>query len=289
MAAARAWNLRYALRSLRRSPAFVALTVSTLGLAIGAVAGDLERGRHRAPRSAAVPARRSAGRSSRAPRRARTCRRSSRSPPSSTSSTASRPTCSTASPSSNSFTSTLRTDDRVERIRMSMPTADPVRHPRGPTDPRPPAGAGGRGSRRGDQPHPVARLVRRRSGGDRPHLSDVGASRTVIGVMGPEFRFPDDGSLLWIPGGVPRGGLRAGPLRHAAGGSPRSRASRREALVEQLATRGPPAPRALRRIARLRAPDRAAPADRAPARGGDRRPGGRRRCGCSSGRRPSSS
>ena len=26
-----------------------------------------------------------------------------------------------------------------------------------------------------------------------------GRPRTVIGVMGPDFRFPDDGSLLWIP------------------------------------------------------------------------------------------
>ena len=26
-----------------------------------------------------------------------------------------------------------------------------------------------------------------------------GQPRTVIGVMGPEFRFPDDGTLLWIP------------------------------------------------------------------------------------------
>src|SRR5688572_6926449 len=39
MGAARASHLRYAFRSLRRSPAFVVLTVATLGLAIGAVAG----------------------------------------------------------------------------------------------------------------------------------------------------------------------------------------------------------------------------------------------------------
>ena len=56
----------------------------------------------------------------------------------------------------NSFTSTLRAGDRVERIRMSMPTTLAVR-PRSASKPllRTPADAGGRGPRRGDQPRAV--------------------------------------------------------------------------------------------------------------------------------------
>jgi len=99
---------------------------------------------------------------------------------------------------SNSFTATLRTPDRVERIRMSWPTnslfptlgAHPILG-------RLPVAADGEGA--------VVlshRLWQSWFGSDSAVIGRsyevAGASRTVIGVMGPEFSFPIDGTLLWI-------------------------------------------------------------------------------------------
>ncbi|HMC56590.1 MAG TPA: ABC transporter permease [Gemmatimonadaceae bacterium] len=104
----------------------------------------------------------------------------------------------------NSFTATLRTNDRVERIRMSMPTnsmfavlgARPILG-RLPTD------ADGENSAVisyklwndwfGKDPKVVGRSY--------PMANDATGKRTIVGVMGPDFKFPSDETLLWI--GVP--------------------------------------------------------------------------------------
>ena len=54
-------DLRYAVRALKRSPGFTAVTVGTLGLAIGVERGDVQRRRRGAAASASLRARRSAG------------------------------------------------------------------------------------------------------------------------------------------------------------------------------------------------------------------------------------
>ncbi len=112
----------------------------------------------------------------------------------------------------NSFTSTLRTADRVERIRMSWPTNSLY-------------------STLGATPIlgrlPVAEDENRVAvishalwqswfGGDSAVIGRsyyiAGDTRTVIGVMGPDFAFPNDGTLLWIaseidPDGITPGGF----------------------------------------------------------------------------------
>src|SRR5262245_10731121 len=110
----------------------------------------------------------------------------------------------------NSFTSTLRTTDRVERIRMSAPTnslfttlgASPIL---------------GRLPVADDQDRVVVishALWQSWFGGDPSVIGksyDVsGAKRTVVGIMGPEFRFPNDGTLLWISGEIRAAGLVPG-------------------------------------------------------------------------------
>ncbi len=98
----------------------------------------------------------------------------------------------------NSFTSTLRVGDRVERIRMSSPSnslystlgARPVL---------------GRLPVAADESRVVVisdALWRAWFGADPSVVGrtyDIsGERRQVIGVMGPEFKFPNDGTLLWI-------------------------------------------------------------------------------------------
>ena len=144
----------------------------------------------------------------------------------------------------NSFTSTLRVGDRVERIRMSWPTNSMY-------------------STLGVQPLlgrvPVEEdesrvavisysLWQNWFGGDSTILGQSyyisGQNRTVIGVMGPSFKFPDDGTLLWIgstlkaadissPGGF--GGNMVGRL--APGATPESAARELTALARQLPER----------------------------------------------------
>ncbi len=98
----------------------------------------------------------------------------------------------------NSFTSTLRVGDRVERIRMSAPTNSLYStlgaRPRLGRLPVP-----------ADESHTVVigdELWRTWFGADPAVVGktfDVsGERRQVIGVMGPEFKFPNDGTLLWI-------------------------------------------------------------------------------------------
>ncbi len=98
----------------------------------------------------------------------------------------------------NSFTSTFRIDDRVERIRMSSPTSSLF-------------------TTLGARPH-IGRLPNADEdrvalisygmwmswfGGDASVLnrkaSVSGDDRIIIGVMDPAFRFPDDGTMVWFP------------------------------------------------------------------------------------------
>ncbi len=109
-----------------------------------------------------------------------------------------------------SFTNTLRAGDRVERVRMALATNSLF-------------------STLGAQPAlgrlPVASdeqrvfvisdaLWRSWFGADPAVLGRAyevsGQSRTVVGVMRPEFRFPSDGTLLWLPIEVKAEGMRPG-------------------------------------------------------------------------------
>ena len=97
-------------------------------------------------------------------------------------------------------TSTLRTDNRVERIPMAFPTNDMyatlgVR----PMVGRLPVAADG------DRVVVIShRLWDTWFGRDSSVVGRSyfvsGAQRTVIGIMPPEFRFPDDETLLWVAG-----------------------------------------------------------------------------------------
>lgn len=99
----------------------------------------------------------------------------------------------------DSFTNTARVGDRVERIRMSGPTyslfstlgATPVL---------------GRVPTPADESRAVVlsyTMWQTWFGGDRNVLGQThyigGDNRTIVGVMGPDFRFPADGTMLWIP------------------------------------------------------------------------------------------
>jgi predicted permease len=232
MAAASAWNLRYALRSLRRSPAFVALTVSTLGLAIGATDGiwsvldtvlldplPYPHADRLVVLMGTAPGSDLPEEFPLAPEFYLQYREQA--------------DLLDGVAIFDSFTSTLRTEDRVERIRMSMPTADLF----DTLEVRPILG-------RLPAPEDEDRVAVISHtlwlgwfGGDPAVIGRTyqmaGAPRTVIGVMGPEFRFPDDGSLLWIPAVFREEDFEPGrfgrPLvaRLAPGAT-------REALVEQL-------------------------------------------------------
>ena len=102
----------------------------------------------------------------------------------------------------NSFTQTLRTDDRTERVRMSMPTtslfsalrATPIlgRLPLAEDEDRVAVISHalwttwfGADSAVVGRSYYIARSM-----------------RTVIGVMGPDFRFPRDDVVLWIPANI---------------------------------------------------------------------------------------
>jgi len=111
-----------------------------------------------------------------------------------------------------SGTSTLRTDDRVERIRMAFPTNDMyatlgVRPQLG----RLPVADDG------DRVVVISDVLWRRwfSGdpgviGKRYFVS--GQMREVIGVMPPEFHFPNDDTLLWVAGEIRTAEIRPGDL-----------------------------------------------------------------------------
>ena len=142
----------------------------------------------------------------------------------------------------NSFTSTFRIDDRVERIRMSSPTAAVF-------------------STLGVRPH-IGRLPNADEdrvalisygmwmswfGGDRSVLDRkayvAGDHRTIIGVMEPSFRFPADGTMVWFPTVLRPAGIVPGrfgvPLvgRMAPGATPEQVAAELTTLARQLPAR----------------------------------------------------
>ena len=99
----------------------------------------------------------------------------------------------------NSFTATLRVDDRAERVRMSYPTrtlfstlgATPLlgRLPVESDEDRVTVISHGLWSTWfGSDPRVLGRTV-----------DAAGGSRTIIGVMGPGFWFPNEETTLWIP------------------------------------------------------------------------------------------
>jgi putative ABC transport system permease protein len=143
----------------------------------------------------------------------------------------------------NSFTNTLRVGDRVERIRMSEPTntlfstlgARPIL---------------GRLPTPEDEDHvAVISYALWQSWFDRDpavlgRVYDMaGAKRTIVGVMGPEFHFPNDGTLLWISDEIHAEGLVPGRFgsnlvaRTKPGVTPEALANELTALARHLPER----------------------------------------------------
>jgi predicted permease len=148
----------------------------------------------------------------------------------------------------NSGTSTLRVGDRVERIRMSWPTsslfntlgAKPIlgRLPVAEDD---------------QQVAVISYALWTSWFGRDPGVIGhsyymSGRDRTVIGVMGPEFRFPNDGTLLWIVNEIHPEQIRPGDFgsalvgRMAPGATPEAVAAELTTLARRLPDRfgGPP-------------------------------------------------
>jgi putative ABC transport system permease protein len=202
-------DLRHAMRSLRRSPGFTAVTVGTLGLAIGVNAGMFSVVNtvllHRLPYAnidrlvyivASAPG-------SEMPKEFGVgaefylqYKEQSK--------------LLQDLATFNSGTATMRAGDRVERIRMSFPTyslfstlgAKPVL---------------GRLPVAADENHVAVisyAMWHSWFNGDPGVIgraySMAGDSRTVIGVMGPDFKFPSDGTMLWLPGDIRPEGLVPG-------------------------------------------------------------------------------
>lgn len=99
----------------------------------------------------------------------------------------------------NSFTNTMRTNERVDRIRMasSNPSLFTTLNAR-PVLGRLPVDADG------ENVAVISDVLWATWFGRDPSVLNrtyqiAGASRTIIGVMAPDFRFPSDGTLVWIP------------------------------------------------------------------------------------------
>jgi putative ABC transport system permease protein len=158
-----------------------------------------------------------------------------------------------------SFTNTLRVGDRVERIRMgaasrslySMLGATPAlgRLPL-PADE--------------DRTVVISDLLFRSWFGSDPSVVGrsydiAGKSRTIVGVMRPEFRFPNSGPLLWIVMDVRAEGLQPGRFgylmagRLAAGASLSAAEAELTALARRLPERFGGSPGYARLIERHRA------------------------------------
>jgi predicted permease len=143
----------------------------------------------------------------------------------------------------NSFTSTMRAGDRAERIRMSAPTNTLFTT----LGARP---ALGRLPVDADEDRVVVishALWKSWFGGDPDVLNQTffisGANRTVVGIMGPDFKFPSDDTMLWISGRIRAEGLVPGrfglPLvaRMAPGATPEAVVNELNALAKRLPER----------------------------------------------------
>ena len=210
-----ATDLRVAARMLRRSPGFAVVAIGTLGLAIGAMAGMFSVVKtvilDPLPYAAA----------DRLVHIGATAPGSDMPPEFGVSSEfylhyRERSRLLEEVSTYNSFTNTLRTDDRVERVRMSAPTnslyavlgARPIL---------------GRLPVAADESRVVVishALWTSWFGGDPSVIGRVydigGAPREIVGVMGPDFGFPDDGTLLWIAGEIREEGLVPGRFGFSA-------------------------------------------------------------------------
>lgn len=143
----------------------------------------------------------------------------------------------------NGFTSTLRVGDRIERISMSAPTyslfetlgATPL-HGRLPV------------AEDEDRVVVISHDLWTRWFGADPNVIGQthyvsGEDRTIIGVMGPEFWFPTDNTLLWISRVVDPEGIRPGRFgqpfvaRLAPGADAETLAAELQGLSKQLPER----------------------------------------------------
>ena len=202
-------DLRYAARSLRRSPGFTAVTVGTLGLAIGINAGmfsvvdtvlidplpyeDADRLVHIGATAPGSGLPEEFGLSSEFyvhyKERSKLLEDLS---------------------TYNSFTSTMRAGDRVERIRMSWPTNSlfstlGVR----PILGRLPVASDADGVAVISHALWTSWFANDSAVlGRSYHIG--GAMRTVVGIMGPEFRFPTDDTQLWISSEIRAEGIQPG-------------------------------------------------------------------------------
>jgi predicted permease len=143
----------------------------------------------------------------------------------------------------NSFTNTLRVGDRIERVRLSTPTTSlfstlGVRPLLGrlpvPEDE--------------DRVAVISHTLWTTWFGTDPEIlgksvNVFGEDRPIIGVMGPKFWFPNDGTLLWIPRVVRVEGLQTGRFgqpfvaRLAPGTRPETLAAELETLARRLPER----------------------------------------------------
>ncbi|MCB1555344.1 MAG: ABC transporter permease [Xanthomonadales bacterium] len=190
-------NLRHAARSLAQSPGFTASTVLMLGLAIGAVSGVfsvvnavlLEPWPYREPQRlvqvlGSAPGSQFPAQFGVAPEFFVHWRE--------------RSTLIESLSTTNSFTNTARLGERAERLRMSSPTQS-LFETLGvqPKLGRLPAASD-------DQPVVLlsdtmwADWFARDPAVLGRSIELFGAQRSIIGVMGPDFRFPADGTMLWL-------------------------------------------------------------------------------------------
>ncbi len=235
-------GLRYAARALRRTPGFTATAVGTLGLAIGVTAGMFSvvdkvllaplpyaHADRLVTISASAPGSDFPAEFGVGPEFYLQYKERSR--------------LLEDVSTYNSFTSTLRVGDRVERVPMSWPTtslfttlgARPIL---------------GRLPVPEDDDHVVVisyALWQSWFGGDPGVLNRVcyasGADRTIVGVMGPTFRFPDDDTRLWISSRIRDDGIEPGRFglhlvgRMAPGATPEGLARELTVLARTLPER----------------------------------------------------
>lgn len=252
-------DLKHALRALRRTPGFTVTAVGMLGLAIGAVAGMfsvvntvlLDRLPYTDPDrlvyiAASAPGSELSGEFDAAPEFFLQYKEQSR--------------LLQDVAGYDNFTATLRVGDRVERVRMSAPTNSVYstlgvaqilgRLPTAQDDDRAVVISHALWtSWFGQDPSVIGRTY---------DIADM--KRTVIGVMGPDFRFPRNDTMLWIsrtirPADIKTPGRFGMDLvgRMAPGAAPQTVANELTTLAARLPERFGGTPAYARTIAQHRA------------------------------------